>query len=62
VASVQGDVTALLSEDSDIAYWHLAANPEAPGGVNDIQVEIVSAVTTDTKVEISYYERFMNGS
>lgn len=49
-----------LSEDSDLAYWHLATTPESADGTNDIQVSIGADVTGDTRVEITYYDRYLH--
>lgn len=61
-SSVHGDVTANLTEDSDLANWHLAAHPEAAGGINEILVEIAGQITTVTAVEITYYDRFISAA
>jgi len=47
-----------LTEDSDLGTWHLAADPEAPAGHNDINVT-GSAVDEGTEVYVSYYDRFL---
>lgn len=47
-----------LTEDSDLATWHLAAAPEAPGGQNDINVT-GSAVNANTEVYLQYYKRYL---
>lgn len=46
-----------LTDDSDLATWHLAAAPDAAGGVNSINVT-GSSVTEATKVEVTYFERY----
>jgi len=52
------DVDGFLTDDSDLATFHLAADPEAADGNNDIQVQVVSGATTATKVSIQYYDRY----
>jgi len=47
-----------LTADSDLATWHLAAHPEAPGGVNDLEAEGAD-ITSDTTVVINYFERYL---
>ncbi len=49
---------AELTEDSDLATWHIAADPEAIGGSNSIRVT-GSSVTESTRVEISYFVRYI---
>jgi hypothetical protein len=49
---------ALLSTDSDLVTWHLAADPELPDGINTITVQGNGAGEA-TKIELSYYERFI---
>ena len=47
-----------LTEDSDLATWHLAPSPEAAGGVNDINVT-GSSVTEATEIYLNYYTRYL---
>ena len=47
-----------LTSGSDLATWHLAADPKAPGGINSIRVT-GSAATEATQVEISYFTRYI---
>ncbi len=47
-----------LTSDSDLATFHLAAEPEAGGGVNSLRLT-GSAVTTATKVELTYDTRYL---
>lgn len=46
-----------LTTGSDLATWHIAADDEVPGGVNPIRVS-GTAVTEETKVEITYFNRY----
>lgn len=47
-----------LTNDSDLATWHIAAHPEVVDGENSIAVT-GSAVTQATNVEISYFVRYL---
>jgi len=48
-----------LTEDSDLATFHIRMDSsEVPGGNNSIKVE-GSAISTATKVELWYYERYL---
>lgn len=47
-----------LTNDSDLADWHIGAEPNVPGGDNSISVSGTST-TEATKVELSYNERFV---
>ena len=49
---------AALTADSDLATWHIAPHPNAPGGVNDLQAE-GDDITSDTAVVINYFERYL---
>jgi hypothetical protein len=49
---------ALLSTDSDIASFHLAADPEVADGINSISVAGYDA-SEATKVELRWYERYI---
>lgn len=48
-----------LSIDSDLATWHIAPDPEAPGGVNTIRVSGSSATHGQTEIDINYYTRYI---
>lgn len=47
-----------LTNDSDLADWHIGADPEVPGGDNSIRAT-GSGAGESTKVEISYNEMFL---
>lgn len=47
-----------LTEDSDLATWHLAADPDVTDGQNGIQVT-GSAVTAATEVTIQWFDKFV---
>jgi len=47
-----------LTDESDLATWSIAADPEAPGGVNDIRVEVTSGATDDTLVRVEFYNKY----
>lgn len=53
-----GNQISKLTDASDLATFHLAANPDAAGGVNSITVTGTS-VTTATEVYLSYYNRYV---
>lgn len=48
-----------LSDDSDLAEWHLAAAPEASGGTNLLQFTVDASATSATSVRLSYYHRYI---
>lgn len=47
-----------VSDDSDLATWHLAPDPEAPLGVNQVLVHFAGA-SPASSVTISWYDRFI---
>lgn len=47
-----------LTEDSDLATWHLAAHPDVTDGQNGVQVT-GSAVTAATEVTVQWFDRFV---
>ena len=49
---------AALTDDSDLATFHLAAEPDAPGGVNSVRVT-GTGVTAATQVYLSYFTRYV---
>jgi len=51
------DVLSDLTSDSDLATWHLAADDEVTGGINNIRVQ-GDNITASAKVEINYYNRY----
>jgi hypothetical protein len=47
-----------LAAGHDLATWHIAAHPEALGGVNVIEV-VASAVNEQSAVQISWLDRYL---
>jgi hypothetical protein len=47
-----------LTSDSDLATWSLLCDPDAPDGINSIQVTGIAA-TEATNVYIHWYERYL---
>ncbi len=47
-----------LTTDSDLATFHIAPDPEAPNGVNQIQIQGGGAVPGETSVELRYFTRY----
>lgn len=48
-----------LSDDSDLADWHLAPAPEASGGINVLNLVVNADATDATGVQMSYYDRYI---
>lgn len=53
----QDDVYVQVSEDSDLATFHLAPDPEAAGGVNVLKIS-GDNVNTNTRVDVSWITRY----
>ena len=53
------NVISALSDDSDLATWHLAPAPEAAGGMNVLRFEVGGSATDATGVQMSYYDRYI---
>lgn len=53
-----GDWSGSLTDDSDLATFHIAPDPEAPGGVNVLSA-LVSGFTSDTSMSMSFYTRYI---
>lgn len=49
---------ATLTAESDLATFHLAPDPESVGGYNSLRVT-GSAVSASTKVEVTYFARYL---
>lgn len=49
---------AALTDASNLVDWSLAPSPDAPGGINDIRVEIASGLTAATLIRVEYYNRY----
>jgi hypothetical protein len=47
-----------LTDDSDLATWRIAEDPDAPGGENSIRVA-GSGITATTKAEVAYFTRYI---
>jgi len=47
-----------LTNDSDLATWHLGADPDVTGGLNGVQVS-GSSVTAATQVYIHWFDKFV---
>lgn len=56
--SVDGNVIDWLTDDSDLGTFHIAAHPEALGGVNTVTVAFTGGTATTT-IQISYYVRYL---
>lgn len=48
-----------LTEDSDLATFHIAPAPEAPGGVNSISAQARDGVAGETLFTIAYITRYI---
>ena len=48
-----------LTTDSDVATFHIAPDPEAPGGVNELQVFGDEAALGETEIRIQWYVRYI---
>jgi len=58
VDDVGDNKIADLTDDSDLATWHLGAAPEVAGGVNDIQVT-GTGINDNTRITLTYYCRYV---
>jgi len=47
-----------LTPESDLATFHIAPDPEAPGGVNNLTVTGLGATPGVTQVAVSYFNRY----
>jgi len=47
-----------LTTDSDLSRWRIAADPDAPGGINSLNFTCIAA-TLATKCDVVYYERYI---
>ncbi len=47
-----------LTAESDLATWHIAPDPEAPGGINSLTVTGTNAHPGTTQVEVRYFTRY----
>ncbi|HOW77922.1 MAG TPA: phage tail family protein [Verrucomicrobiota bacterium] len=56
-SDINGNLIAYLTSDSDLATFHLAANPEVDGGVNVITTTVVGAITS---LSLKYYPRYLS--
>lgn len=47
-----------LTNDSDIATWHIAAHPEAPDGNNTIHISFTDG-TNETQIRFQFYVKYL---
>jgi len=52
------NLIGVLSEDSDLATFHLATSGEVADGINDISIIGTSTDVANTQIVISYFERY----
>jgi len=53
------NLAGTVSTDSDLAAFHIAPHPEAPGGVNQIHVIGTDAILGTTQIRLSFYTRYI---
>jgi len=60
-SSISGNIIGHLTVDSDLATFHIACEPEANAGHNDILLEtdINSVIPKESNISIEYYERYI---
>lgn len=58
VDDLGNNLIGTLTTDSDLATFHLAADPEAPGGANQIGLG-AGNVTAESRVALKYFERYI---
>lgn len=59
ISGEQGtNLVGYLTTDSDLATFHLATDPTAPGGINQIHVN-GNGVTEATKITVCWYNRYI---
>lgn len=49
---------AALTDDSNLTNWSLVPTPTAPGGINDIRVEVSGGGAAATRIRMEYYDRY----
>ena len=51
------DQIEFITEDSDLATWHLGGHPEVNGGANHLRI-LASDCNSDSKIQVSYLHRY----
>jgi len=59
VSSVSGSVIRYLTDDSDLATFHIAPDPEAPSGVNTFNIILPDPVFGTTAITMYWYDRYI---
>ena len=59
VADIGTNIIGAITPDSDLQSFHLAPDPEATGGVNEITISGENSDGVNTDFEISYYNRYI---
>ena len=57
-SDIQGNIIGVVSTDSDLATFHIAPDPVAPDGVNNLEVNGASA-DNDTQIVLNYLTRYI---
>ena len=57
-SDIQGNIIGVVSTDSDLAEFAIVSDPEAAGGVNNLEVNGASA-DNDTEIVLSYFTRYI---
>lgn len=57
-SDIQGNIIGVVSTDSDLAEFAIVPDPEASGGVNNLEVNGASA-DNDTQIVLNYYTRYI---
>jgi hypothetical protein len=53
------NLISYLSDDSDLATFHLAPAPEVAGGINVLTINAGSGIVGITQIEMTYYNRYI---
>lgn len=56
---INGNLLGYLSTDSDLATFHIACHPDAPNGVNNIEIVAEDQVLGITAASIAYWTRYI---
>lgn len=56
--STGANLIGVVTPDSDLGTWHLASDPEAPGGINTIHVEGTD-INVDSAIVLTWHARYI---
>lgn len=59
ISNLFGSIVGTISEDSDLATFHIAPHPVAPDGINEVEFFAPGTTASTSEASMSFYTRFI---